>query len=133
MTAACLLARATEGGDDGGSSVAGSPRHHRHADGATMKESRKLQRKLTFRTGMVLGDSAAPPIVCLVLNESDDGLCILVADAAVVPDCVDVTFDHDGSTRKCCVVWRDKYRVGLNLVDRPGSSAAPGGCSPAED
>jgi hypothetical protein len=97
-----------------------------------MKESRKLRRTLTFRTGMVHGDGAAQPIVCLVLNESGDGLCVLVADAAVVPDSIDLTFDHDGSKRKCRVVWRDKYRIGLTVVDPPGVEAVPGGIAPLE-
>jgi hypothetical protein len=95
-----------------------------------MKESRKLRRTLTFRTGMVEGDGAAQPVVCLVLNESGDGLCILVGDAAAVPDSIDLSFDHDGSKRKCRVVWRDKYRVGLTVVDPPGFEALPDGTGP---
>ena len=91
-----------------------------------MLESRKNPRALTFRTAKVIFDGAAEPVDCAVLDISESGTCLLVADANVVPDNFVLQVDHDGWSQICRVVWRKQHRVGVRFVNHDAMiSSAP--------
>jgi hypothetical protein len=84
-----------------------------------MKESRRHSRTLSFRTGTLRSSGLTEPIVCMILNASDTGLCLLVNDPAVVPANFTLTADYDHAVCECETVWRGRHRVGARFVARP--------------
>jgi hypothetical protein len=81
-----------------------------------MLELRRCPRGLTFRTAKIIRDHPAEPVDCAVLDISEDGTCVMVADAAAVPDRFCLQVDYDGWSRVCRVVWRKQHRLGLRFV-----------------
>lgn len=89
-----------------------------------MLDSRSSPRALTLRTAQILGDGSAEPIACAILDITNDGICVLVADAVAVPDRFFLRVDHDGWSRPCAVVWRKHHRIGVQFPRAAASTSA---------
>ncbi len=88
-----------------------------------MVEARRSQRHLTLKTGKIRWGDVEVPVECAVLNVSGGGACLLVPDAAAVPDGFLLLIDHVDGSCECSVVWRTKHRIGVAFRDSEQSSA----------
>lgn len=80
-----------------------------------MPQNRKHPRYLTLMTGRIALDGRW--IDCAVLNISASGACLLVQDAAEIPDSFDLTVDRINLRISCRLIWRDAHRVGVAYVE----------------
>ena len=78
-------------------------------------DKRDRQRLLTLMTGQIISERISFPLACAILNISDVGACVLVPDAAVIPEVFTLVMDKTGSSRACSVRWKSKNRIGVSF------------------
>jgi hypothetical protein len=78
-----------------------------------MLEKRKHTRLRTDTPGALLWNSGQASIGCRVVNVSDTGACLRVANTMGIPDAVYLTIDA-GTMRRCRVAWRTAHRLGVS-------------------
>jgi hypothetical protein len=81
-----------------------------------MPTVRKHERHLTLKTARITSDFMADILPCAILDLSAGGACLLVADAAPLPNEFDLTIDHTGDRWHCKVAWKLRHRVGISFV-----------------
>lgn len=75
------------------------------------RNQRRFRRYLTLATATIVAPTGA--LDCAVLNVSTGGACLLVADAALVPDRFELLVDPDRVRVRCLLAWRGRHRVGV--------------------
>ncbi|RAI39325.1 PilZ domain-containing protein [Rhodoplanes roseus] len=84
-------------------------------------EQRRSPRYLTLATAQIA--AAAGVLDCAVLNVSAGGACLLVNDAAAVPEVFDLLVDPERFRIRCALAWRTRHHVGVAFL--PTESDAP--------
>jgi len=85
---------------------------------------RRLQpRAMLHLPGMVLRGDGLPPITCTVVDMSQSGASINAPNIAL-PDEFVVSLTTNASVlRKCKVIWREGFMVGVQFTPKPKSTA----------
>jgi hypothetical protein len=65
------------------------------------------------RTARIIIDPKKPAIDCAVVDISAGGACLEVRDPNTIPRRFELL--HGGSRKKCSVVWKVRYRVGVTF------------------
>jgi methyl-accepting chemotaxis protein len=80
-----------------------------------MQERRNFARTFVRKRARIyLEDSSE--IDCLVLDLTNAGAGIQVANLKDVPEALDLTFDLGRSIRSCRLVWRTLDRMGVEFI-----------------
>lgn len=81
---------------------------------AGLRRQRRHPRFLTLATGRIVNQGDA--IDCAVVNVSVGGACLLVPDAAAVPDVFELVVDPGRIRVRCVGVWRHQHHLGVAFV-----------------
>lgn len=81
---------------------------------AGVRRQRRHPRFLTLATGRIVDRDDS--VDCAVVNVSVGGACLLVADAAVVPDVFELIVDPGRIRVRCVAVWRNRHHLGVAFV-----------------
>ncbi len=80
-----------------------------------MSELRRHQRVrpsgLMSKTAKIVGDPKAPAIDCSVIDLSAGGACLALSKDVAIPK--RFTLVHGASKKKCSLVWKRGYRLGV--------------------
>jgi hypothetical protein len=79
----------------------------------SMSEKRKHPRQRMLKPGRIVFNHKYSVISCTVRNLSVGGACLEVASTIGIPDCFDLAFETDVSTRPCHVAWKSERRIGV--------------------
>jgi hypothetical protein len=77
-------------------------------------DMRRHPRLLTLKTGKIHFD-AAESVLCAIFDINDTGACIVVPDAAKIPETFDLAIDPTGTNYTCRVAWRSRYKIGVSF------------------
>ncbi len=78
-----------------------------------MADHRRHPRQLVLKTGKIDCAGEGGMVDCALLNISRSGACVLVPDASVIPNSVNMIIDGDSEIRHCNVAWRAGARIGV--------------------
>jgi hypothetical protein len=82
-----------------------------------MRELRRHMRVrpsgLMSKTGKIIGDPKAPAIDCSVLDVSASGACLGLSKDVAIPK--RFTLLHGATKKKCSLVWKRGYRLGVSF------------------
>jgi hypothetical protein len=78
-----------------------------------MQEIREFPQTHGHKPARVIATRCRSLIGCPVLHLSMAGAVIAVANAADIPDELELTFDAAYSMRPCRVAWRTVHRIGV--------------------
>jgi hypothetical protein len=84
-------------------------------------------RGLVSKVGQILLGQNAAPIDCTVIDLSAGGARLSISRPQDLPN--DVEFQHGGVRRKCRVVWRRGFQVGIAYSASAERSGVGGGLS----
>ncbi len=80
-----------------------------------MQDRRSEPRILTLKTGRIVSEQHRVEIETAVLDISDRGACLLVSDAARVPETFRLFLDFKPETHDCEVRWRSGHKLGIRF------------------
>jgi hypothetical protein len=79
-----------------------------------MRENRRHHRvRMPPTVGRIATDAKAPTLECRIIDISASGACLEVSTPSAVPQRFDL--HHAGSRKKCNVVWKRGYRLGVSF------------------
>lgn len=78
-------------------------------------ERRRVERKAVIETAYIFGDGSS--IRCCVINISEHGAAIELADAGFLRDRFKLIMEKDRTVRACRLVWKSANRVGVEFTD----------------
>lgn len=77
------------------------------------REQRRFRRHLTLATARIVAENT---IDCAVLNISQGGACLLVADPDAVPRSFELVVDPGRLKVRCRLAWRSRHRIGVAFM-----------------
>ena len=80
-----------------------------------MDDRRKLHRNRTYIEGQIAFNNPRRTLNCLIRNMSKDGAMIVFPDTVPLPNEFEVTFRHQGESRRANVVWIGRAQAGILL------------------
>lgn len=80
-----------------------------------MRDRRSTPRILTLKTGKIVSGRHRVEIETAVLDISDGGACLLVSDAADVPETFQLFLDCTPEAHDCEVRWRSGHKLGIRF------------------
>jgi PilZ domain len=85
---------------------------------------RRLQSRVILQLpGTVLREDGLPPIACTVVDISQSGASINAPDITL-PDEFALSLTANASVlRKCKVIWREGFMVGIQFIPKPKNTA----------
>jgi PilZ domain len=85
-------------------------------------ERRLQSRGILQMPGTVLREDGLPPIACTVIGMSQSGASINTRDT--LPDEFVLSLAANASVlRKCKVIWREGFMVGIQFIPKPKNTA----------
>ena len=63
--------------------------------------------------GRISGNAKVPTLECRIIDISASGACLEVSTPSAVPQRFEL--HHAGSRKKCNVIWKRGYRVGVSF------------------
>lgn len=103
---------------------AGAPSHASPARGKTMslnEDRRHHQRRRVLKGGKIFYQDFAISVDCMIRDESEDGMQVIVDPNLLMPREVSILNRKDGTLADAKIVWRDQDRMGLELQSEPRS------------
>jgi PilZ domain len=86
------------------------------------RERRKRQRTRVMRNAKIIAPRSASMIHCTVLDLTNDGACLKVANTYGMPQTFELTFEHGRTRRACRVVWHTHDSLGVTF-EEPGTES----------
>jgi PilZ domain len=81
-----------------------------------MEERRREPRGRALKSAKIVFNNRFSTIDCTVRNLSRHGAKLIVGTQIGVPEQFDLTFEGDGSTRACKVMWRRESEIGVEFA-----------------
>lgn len=89
-----------------------------------MRERRRFARSRSFYGGVLAFNARQSTMDCVVRDFSSAGAKVTFANAAAVPDDVELSIAHKEQTFRARVVWRRRDEAGVAFVDAPAAAVA---------
>jgi hypothetical protein len=84
-----------------------------------MEESmfqRRVDRTAVVKDARIILCRDVPAVVeCIVINVTNLGACLEVAETSEIPNSFDLTFDSARSFRRCRVIWKAENTIGISF------------------
>jgi hypothetical protein len=81
-----------------------------------MLERRQVDRTSTLKSAKIILFFEIPALVeCTVINLTNEGACVEVADSCNIAESFELTFDSARSFRKCRLIWKSEDKVGVSF------------------
>lgn len=81
-----------------------------------MPERRRFERTKVIKAAKIVFGGCETLLDCVVCDLSIGGAGIKVANAANIPNELELTFDAGRTLRACRVAWRSDSRIGVAFV-----------------
>lgn len=81
-------------------------------------ERRTVERAVCYRGGLIRFPGVSGIVSCSIRELSDHGAGIRLHTTALLPVEFDLSDDNLENTRRCRLVWRDGYFIGVEFVRR---------------
>jgi hypothetical protein len=91
-----------------------------------MEERRRLQRTRVLRNAKIILGYQSSMICCTLHNLTSVGACLSVANATLLPDSFELTFEQGRTRRQCRVIWRTQTRLGIAFEAVPVDAVPTG-------
>ena len=78
-----------------------------------MHEKRDIERTRVMRNAKIIIGQDARMVDCTILNLTNRGASVDIADSLVMPDLFQITLDNGRTLRTCRLIWRRNERLGV--------------------
>ena len=78
-----------------------------------MHEKRDIERTRVMRSAKIIIGPDARMVDCTILNLTNRGASVDIADSFAMPDLFQITLDNGRTVRSCRLIWRRNERLGV--------------------